>query len=247
MATWIAHLRVAEGLLPLYPDLDVEPFAIGHIAPDSGVPTSDWRTFDPPRDVTHCQRANPPGEHGLEDMAFYREHLRELGVARCHSPRHAFLLGYWMHLVTDNLWRQTVWRPERARHAPQFDTLHALVVALKRDWYGLDRLYLAAHPDCLFWRVFVEAQYRASYLDVVPAEAIRLGLQQKKAYYRDEAALAEARAHTYPYLTRKGMDAFCELAINRLTTLVALFTDRDASLNSAFSALDLLPPAPPIE
>jgi len=240
MATWIAHLRIAERLLPLYPDIDVEQFAIGHVAPDSGVPSADWRIYDPPREVTHCQRRDPPGEHGLEDMAFYHEHLSELGVARCQSPRHAFLLGYWMHLVTDNLWRQTIWRPQRARYASQFETLHALIVALKRDWYGLDRLYLAAHPESLFWRVFLDAEYRASYLDAVPAEAIRIGLQQKKDYYLDEAALAEARAHTYPYLTEEGMDAFCTLAIDRLTTLVALIDGGSAPVDSAFSALDLL-------
>ena len=38
MATWIAHLRIAENLLELIPNLDAGQFAIGNIAPDAGIP-----------------------------------------------------------------------------------------------------------------------------------------------------------------------------------------------------------------
>lgn len=38
MATWIVHLRLAERLLPLIQGLDEAYFAIGSVAPDSGIP-----------------------------------------------------------------------------------------------------------------------------------------------------------------------------------------------------------------
>jgi energy-converting hydrogenase Eha subunit F len=38
MATWIAHLRLAENLLEKIEGLDAAWFAIGSIAPDSGIP-----------------------------------------------------------------------------------------------------------------------------------------------------------------------------------------------------------------
>ena len=37
MATWVAHFRVAEGLLAAGLDVNREMFALGNIAPDSGV------------------------------------------------------------------------------------------------------------------------------------------------------------------------------------------------------------------
>lgn len=54
MATWIAHLRIAENLIKKY-DFEKKPFIIGNIAPDSGVPNEDWSKFDPPKEVTHWQ------------------------------------------------------------------------------------------------------------------------------------------------------------------------------------------------
>jgi hypothetical protein len=52
MATWIAHLRIAENLLGLFPGLDQAGFAVGSIAPDSGLPDEKWEKFTPPLEVT---------------------------------------------------------------------------------------------------------------------------------------------------------------------------------------------------
>jgi hypothetical protein len=43
MATWIAHLRLAENLLERIPGLDEAQFAIGNVAPDSGIPDENGR------------------------------------------------------------------------------------------------------------------------------------------------------------------------------------------------------------
>ena len=59
MGTWIAHLRVAENLLPHLGSVDEVAFAYGSLAPDSGLPNADWSAFDPPKEVTHFLR---PGE-----------------------------------------------------------------------------------------------------------------------------------------------------------------------------------------
>lgn len=41
MATWIAHLRIAEDLLSYGFELAIEPFLVGNIAPDSGISDGD--------------------------------------------------------------------------------------------------------------------------------------------------------------------------------------------------------------
>ena len=60
MATWITHLRIAEGLLKHRPDWNCEQFAIGNLGPDCNLPDEKWETFDPPATLTHFELG---GEH----------------------------------------------------------------------------------------------------------------------------------------------------------------------------------------
>ena len=39
MATWMVHLRIADGIMKEIPKLERQEFIMGNIAPDSGVPT----------------------------------------------------------------------------------------------------------------------------------------------------------------------------------------------------------------
>jgi len=48
LATWIAHLRLAENLLERIPGLDAAQFAIGNVAPDSGIPTKIGKNLTHP-------------------------------------------------------------------------------------------------------------------------------------------------------------------------------------------------------
>jgi hypothetical protein len=74
MATWIVHIRIAERLLEQIDGLDSPYFAIGNVAPDSGIPEENWETFDPPAEVLHFQA--PEGhQYRREDLSFYHQHL----------------------------------------------------------------------------------------------------------------------------------------------------------------------------
>ncbi len=55
MATWIAHLRIAEKLLNKGYNFEPKAFVVGNIGPDSGVPNEDWSSFNPPKKITHWQ------------------------------------------------------------------------------------------------------------------------------------------------------------------------------------------------
>ena len=98
MATWIGHLRVAEGLLQHWPHLHRMGFAFGNLAPDSGVPNADWSHFDPPKEVTHFLHKGQ-GEGEVRDLEFYRPYLASLSADG--SAEYAFRLGYFVHLVCD--------------------------------------------------------------------------------------------------------------------------------------------------
>ena len=77
MATWIAHLRIAENLLARIPGLDPGQFAIGNIAPDAGIPDEKWETFDPPPEVTHFKRSQSVHKD-IADLDFYRGYLADI-------------------------------------------------------------------------------------------------------------------------------------------------------------------------
>jgi len=50
LATWIAHLRIAERILSKNGCLHKNAFVVGNIASDAGVPNEDWSMFNPPTD-----------------------------------------------------------------------------------------------------------------------------------------------------------------------------------------------------
>ncbi len=69
MGTWICHLRIAEKLLPHFPELDKTTFAFGNLAPDSGIPNETWTEFDPPKEVTHFLQKGE-GEDMIRDLVY---------------------------------------------------------------------------------------------------------------------------------------------------------------------------------
>ena len=53
MATWLAHLRIAEKIKERIPEIDISYLMMGSIAPDSGEPDGTDRNYNPPKEITH--------------------------------------------------------------------------------------------------------------------------------------------------------------------------------------------------
>ena len=53
MATWIAHMRIAEYFMNKDNRLNNIYFLVGNIGPDCGVPNEVWSKFTPDKDITH--------------------------------------------------------------------------------------------------------------------------------------------------------------------------------------------------
>ena len=93
MATWLAHLRVAELISAELraPWLSEPDFLAGNIAPDCGIPVPGG--FDPPKEVTHWTQR---GKGHCDYERFYREMI----AGKSHDPHTlSFLLGYYCHLM----------------------------------------------------------------------------------------------------------------------------------------------------
>lgn len=197
MGTWITHLRLAENLLAHIPGLDEVAFAYGNLAPDSGVPNADWTAFDPPKTVTHFLRAGED-EGEIHDLEFYRRYLADLTLL-ADPLNYSFRLGYFFHLICDNLWAWRIWRPTRRAHPADYAANPAKFVdEVKQDWYGLDHQYLRQHPDSLFWRVLLPAPNPPAYVPFVPEAALHQQFNYIKNYYDQEREPAVERP--YPYL-----------------------------------------------
>ncbi len=238
MATWIAHLRIAENLLTRIDGLDAAQFAIGNIAPDSGVPDEKWETFNPPPQVTHFKRSASVHKD-IADLDFYRRYLAE--VPPQDAPRFSFRLGYFFHLLTDNFWTVAVGKPTQERFPQQFAADKNFIWEVKKNWYGLDHLYVRAHPDCIYWRVFLDAQPAAADLDFLPPQALTRQLAYIKAYYQRTDPEIQAMINTpYIYLNQDQMDSFVENTSNDLFRIHQLLWNDHRNVTDLYSATLLL-------
>ena len=209
MCTWIGHLRIAEELLTRIPGLDAAQFAIGNVAPDSGIPDAERKSFDPPVEVTHFQPANV-ASRDHRDLDFYRRYLREIDPVNDHL-RFSFRLGYFFHLVTDNLWSLRVGRPTKQKFPEQFAADSDFIWTVKDNWYGLDFLHLRANPASIFWRIFLDAEPVAADLDFLPPQALSQQLAYIKEYYqRTDADIQTMIDAPYIYFTAEEMDRFID-------------------------------------
>lgn len=240
MASWIVHLRLAERLLEHIPGLDAAYFAIGNIAPDSGVPDEKWERFTPPSEISHFHIGNQTPRL-LADLEFYRRYLQP--VVQMEDPqRYSFLLGYFFHLVTDNLWVKQIAIPTREKFKAQFEADKNFIWEVKRDWYGLDFEYVRSQPKSLFWRVFAPAVFSGDHLDFMPLEAIRQRMDYIKAFYQrtDDEVEQWYIQHPGCYLTSAEMDGFESENADMLFRSFQFLSVGDRELKSEASVVSLL-------
>jgi hypothetical protein len=240
MATWIAHLRIAENLLEQNPQLDAAQFAIGNVAPDSGIPDEKWEKFEPPPEVTHFKRSDSVHKD-IADLDFYRRYLADISPQ--DTVRFSFRLGYFFHLITDNLWTIKVGKPTQVQYPNQFAADKNFIWEVKEDWYGLDHIYIRAHPDCLFWRVFLDAEPVSADLDFLPTDALTRQLVHIKSYYqrRDEKIDAMC-ARPMIYLSAENMDSFVLEATDRIQKIYRTLWTVPPALGHHHTSLDFSNP-----
>lgn len=237
MATWIAHLRIAENLLTRIPGLDPGQFAIGNIAPDAGIPDEKWEKFDPPPEVTHFKRSQSVHKD-IADLDFYRGYLADLPPG--DSLRFSFRLGYFFHLITDNLWTIEVGRPATERWTEKFAADKKFIWEVKEDWYGLDHIYVRAHPESLYWRIFLDAQPASAELDFFPPGALPRQLSHIKSFYqRDDDEIKAMMARPMIYLSKEEMDQFVDDATVSIFRIYQILWPDPPALDGKISALEL--------
>ena len=213
MATWIAHLRIAENLSKKY-DFEEEAFVVGNIGPDSGVPNEDWSRFDPPKEETHWIET----ENGIvKSEEFYKKYLDKPDI-KSDKNRYSFLLGYYFHLLSDIEWDKMDKAKRKINNAldqrlkedPKF------IWEVKKDWYGLDFLYLQENKKSIFFNRFMKIDKVEDYLDYFPNGAFTRQVKYITSFYLENIA-KEDDNRKFIYLTKEEMNSF----VNKTTDIIS--------------------------
>lgn len=207
MASWMVHLRVADKLLSRLDNIDETAFVIGNIAPDSGVPNSDWSEFHPPKTVSHFYKKNEDGIY--VDIGVFCERYFSPDVIKTYNKREfSFFLGYYVHLLTDMRWITDIAGALKKDYPEEYENdNNSLIWKAKGDWYDLDFLYLRQHPDFRAFAIYENAVgFENEFMDIFSSDAFDNRRQYICGFYRGDGHGDLYRK--YKYLTQKQADDF---------------------------------------
>ncbi|MDD4493710.1 MAG: non-canonical purine NTP pyrophosphatase [Eubacteriales bacterium] len=209
MASWMAHLRIADKLLDDIGNLSQQHFIVGNIAPDSGEPVGgDWNVFTPSTAISHWKQEGLPRSERAEK--FKEKHLTSIG----RTDAFAFYLGYYTHLLTDYIWSRDIFLPQKEQYAKEFEQDPGFIWRIKRDMYDLDHLYYKEHPDFNAFAVFAAVSvFPNTYLDYFSETAFETKIEYITNFYKSFNGNLDRE---YPYFTKSDMDSFVETAVSEI-------------------------------
>ena len=249
MATWGAHFRIAENILKEYPSLNRELFAIGNIAPDCGVPNKNWTSFTPPKKISHFNVSKIDNflevkldKFILNDIEFFLQYLKDINLDSLNNDA-SFLLGYFIHLITDNLWNYYIMKPLKEKHLNEFQRDKNFIWKVKRDWYDLDKIYLTEKKDSLFWTSFLKAEYTEEILNFLPREGVLRQMEFIKDFYQiSEEEYLRASKKEFVYLEKEKMNIFIQDSTQVILDILGRIFEKEFKITEKISFLDNIIP-----
>jgi hypothetical protein len=220
MATWIAHLRVAEIFKTGYSKKEYQSFLIGNIAPDAGMLNADKKTYTPSTEISHYRNTKIL-KWGNDNLKFYKDYLENNENTMQHEEK-SFKIGYFHHLFLDDLWRYYIHLPTKRRYQKEFRKNALFIWEIKKDWYGIDKEYLRENPDWYTWVTFLESEYDKDFLDFYPQAAIADKIKSIKTFYSQTEDLSRPGK----YLQAEEMTQFVELASHWIKEGIRLLNNR---------------------
>lgn len=227
MATWITHLRIAEEILKKGYDFEIKPFIVGNISPDAGVPNEDYSIFNPQKKITHWEDEN----NKINARSFWDKYLTNSETGES-TELFSFKIGYFVHLLTDIEWSKLfVQKKNEISYKEGLEMDASFIWTIKKDWYGLDYIYLEKNPQCIFNTLFKNINSVPDYLDYFPKGAF-----EEKVKYITEFYLGEndETKDNFIYLTAKEMDNFVYSSTKVIDNLLSSLLIKKPSANNIF-------------
>lgn len=212
MATWLAHLRVAE-ILTAHFSFHKTDFFAGSVAPDCGIPVPGG--FDPPKEVTHWTSR---GKGHCEYDRFYSEMIA--GKSLDDSTR-SFLMGYYCHLMADVLWVRLINEPcKEQNHELYLSDREEYYRRVKPEWYANDHLYLKEHPDNSAFRRFCGiSEYPVTCLPYYKRDYVERQIHNIKQFYLHPSEYSTDFHYLTPAMIQNWVERAAALIIEQLVSL----------------------------
>lgn len=211
MATWIAHLRIAENILKNMDYLDSIAFILGNVGPDSGVPNEDWSSFNPPKKITHWINE----ENNIDAESFFDKYIKNNLM---EYSKYAYVLGYYIHLLTDIEWSKFFnEKKKNALYNKKLKEDASFIWTIKKDWYGLDFLYLEKNPNFIFHTIFKNIEQVPDYIDYFPKGALMKQVKYITEYYLGDN---EETKENFIYLNEEEMDKFIDETSKKIFSIL---------------------------
>lgn len=199
MATWVTHFRIAETLLLEEPGLHRTGFIVGNIGPDCGLVGEDGKPT-PPKTVTHFMT-----DGQIRSDLFADVYMQDLASAT--DATRSYLLGYYLHLVTDECFSAFTQLKKQEPVVKQIVGTPDYTRLVKTDWYGIDFRYLATHPTHLFWTDFRHIESFTDQLPYFPEGQTMRQIQNITTFYETHSLPED---HVFRYMTPNEIDKFID-------------------------------------
>lgn len=208
MAAWMVHFRVADGIIDYIKDVDAEKFIVGNIAPDCGEVCEDGKSYRPSKHITHWK--NPRGEkESLKDDFF----LKYILNANMNSDK-SFYLGYYIHLLTDELWKKNIYNPTKEKYLSEYSDEAEFNRKVKADWRDMDYVFFRDNPNFRIFNVFKKIKtFPNRYFDYFSDVAMESKISEISNAYNN---ISDNLDREYPYLDKEKSDAFVKKAIEEI-------------------------------
>lgn len=173
MANWLTHLRVAQSVKKHFDfKVDLEKYYIGCIATDCGkicINKEGKKFYDPPRYTSHWTDDIKDWDRNIYYERFYYKYLKD----ESNELKKSFYWGYYVHLLTDALWIEIVYRPliDEFKSIDEFK-----IKALKQvrdDSYNVELKFLNSNHDFNPLKILKSIkEFENIYLDYASSEVV---------------------------------------------------------------------------
>lgn len=216
MASWVIHLRVAQGVYRQLGLKYIDEFILGNIAPDSGLPRADGSGYQPDAAVSHFRSIDANGIKDVHEEIFIERYYTDAHRRDYDGGTDSFFLGYLAHLLTDKLWAEEIAYGAKNMFPDLFaGDRDAFWKKIKRDWYDMDFMYLRDNPDFEAFRIYENMKdLRNRYVDFFSRDAFEKRREYITAFYRDGAANVKERE---TYLSAGELDSFVRYAVEEIS------------------------------
>lgn len=215
MASWMIHLRVAEGLIEKLHIENETEFIVGNIAPDSGEPNEDWTVFTPNGFVSHFRKETEDNRKVICEENYIGKYYTPELRAEYSKKQDEFYLGYLTHLLTDKLWIRDITDPTKEKFPEEFARNEGeFWWRIKADWYDLDKLYLKYNPDFKAFKTYAGAEgFVNTYLDFFA----EMAFDNRRKYITEFYITGSKEVVERPmYISMQELDAFVDNAVEEI-------------------------------